>query len=213
MPQAVRATLLLLAFAMVFSGCRRTAPPTEARPDTFPATEISGVLTNWSGGEAFVTLTGGYSVSSTDDPDVDVVELSTPSYQGPVSPEGTFQVELSAPDPATLNPLGCTAADPEIAFLGVGVASSVPTPTRGDEVFGFYSAGAPQMPRRLGGWLYVAEAYQAEASCTAAAQTGLSRIDLTLAPGWNQVIVSFTETGTVLTSGAVPDAFVWSEYF
>jgi len=213
MTTAARTTFLLFACATIFSACRRAEPPVEAPPGTFPATEISGTLTNWPGGEAFVTLTGGYSVSSTEDPDVDEVELSPPLYRGLISAEGTFQVELSAPDPATLMPLGCTASEPEIAFLGSAVASSVPVPETSGDVLGIYGVGDPETLGRRGVWLYAEAAYQATTTCTAAAQTGLSSVNLTLAPGWNEVILSFTETGTVLTTGALPDTFIWAEFF
>ena len=224
MEKYVRTVLLLISSAVILTSCRQPEPPVTPpvetpqpppveTPKTFPATEISGTLLNWPGGEAFVTLTGGYSETSTGDPDVGGVELVAPLYQGPVSSDGTFRVELSDPDPATLVPLGCNASDPEIAFLGVAVASNVPTPTQGSEVLGYYSNGDPQTLGRRGGWLYVAEAYDAEASCEAASQSGLDSIDLTLAPGWNQVVYSFTEAGANLTSSAVPDAFIWGDFF
>lgn len=217
MIKAIRTIFLLASCSVVFSGCKQPEPPPKPPvvepppPDTFPATEISGTLINWSGGEAFITLTGGYSETVMED--LDEVELTSPLYQGSISADGAFSIELSAPDVSTLVPLGCTASDPNIAGLLFAVVSSVATPTATGEVLGVYGRGDPQTLGQQGIWLYVAEAYEAESTCTTTSQTGLSSIDLTLAPGWNQVIFSSTATGTVLTSGAVPDTFIWSEFF
>lgn len=219
MTKTLRVTLLLLACAAVLAGCKQPEPPPPPPPveeppppTTFPATEVSGTLTGWSEGEAFVTLTGGYSSTSTDDPDIDGLELAPPLYPGLVAADGTFRVELSAPDPTALTPLGCDASDPNIAGLIFAVASSVATPTSTAEVFGLYSKGDPETSGKQNIYLYVAEAFQAKATCTRTVETNLSSIDLTLVPGWNQVILEYTDVGNaILTSGTVPDTQSWSE--
>lgn len=211
MPKHIRLVLILTLCGVTLAGCREPAvtDPPKPTPKTFPVTEISGTLTPWASGEAFITVTGGYSASS--GPDTDVLELAPPLYKSKVSADGAFRIELSAPDENAFAPLGCTAADPEIAGLGSVIASTTEAPTASAEVIGFYNLGDPQGSGKRGFWLYVKEAYEAKATCAANSQTGLSAVDVTLAPGWNQVITSFTEDGVVLTSGAIPDTFVWSE--
>lgn len=221
MTKAVRIVLLLVLCAAVLAGCKQPEPPPPPPPppvekppppSTFPVTEVSGTLAGWSEGEAFVTLTGGYSSTSTDDPDVEGLELVPPLYPGSVAADGTFLVELSAPDPATLIPLGCNASDPNIAGLTFAVASSVVTPTTTDEVFGLYSKGDPAASGKQNIYLYVAEAFQAIATCTQTMETNLSNIDLTLAPGWNQVTLEYTDVGNaILTTEPVSDTQNWSE--
>ncbi len=215
MLRGTRLALLLTCCTTILAGCREpvvTKPP-EQLPGTFPVTEISGMLTGWSAGEAFITLVAGYSASVGSNPDSDTLELAPPLYKSNVSTGGAFRIELSAPDESTFIPLGCTAADPKAAFLISIVASAVTTPTTSAEVVGFYNLGDPQGSGKRGAWIYVTDAYKSKATCVVGSQTGLSAVDITLAPGWNQVITSFTESGTVLTSGAIPDSFVWSEYF
>ena len=203
-------TVLLGLSALVLAGCRQPEPPVVPEPVTFPTTEISGTLSNWAGGAAFVTLTAGYS--STSGPEGEVLELTEPLYPGAVSAEGAFKIALTVPAEGGFFVLGCTATDPAVAQLSLAAASNVATPIESDELLGFYASSDPSMPGRQGAWLYVKEAYRAKTDCTVGLQTGLAAIDLTLAPGWNQVIVNLVGTTVTLTSGAVPDTFVWSTF-
>ena len=212
MTKPVRTALLFASCITLLAGCREpvvTQPP----PDTFLVTEVSGTLTPWSAGEAFVTLSAGYAVTSGSDPATDRLELAPPLYQSSVSADGTFRTELSVPLESSFMPLGCTGAEPDIARLSSVVAATVAAPTTEAETIGFYNLGDPQGSGKRGLWLYIKGAYKAKTSCASSATSGLSAIDLTLAPGWNQVLASFTENGVVLTSGAIPDAFIWAEYF
>ncbi len=127
-----------------------TAPQEPSEPDpgpTFPVSEISGTLLGWTSGEAFLTLTGGYSDSFTGDPETDGVDLGAPTYETTLASDGSFSVTLSAPDASELIPLTCNGVEYPIGFLALAVASSVPQPTQSEEVFGVYTLGPVGLPQ------------------------------------------------------------------
>ena len=211
-------TLLFVSLAVGVAGCRQTAPPIGEPPVAPPKTEISGTLTGWAGGAAFVTMAGRLSVTvvgGSEGSGLEDLNLYPPLYQGTItiSSAGTFSVELSEPAPATLAPLGCTADDPNVVSVSFAVASNAATPPTGDEALGIYVNADSKRLARQGLWLYSAAAYEAKATCTAQAQMALTSIDVALKKGWNQVVGTSSDAGIILTSQPIPESFVWLEPF
>lgn len=216
---------VLTVFLSALVGCQQTLPPAQPTPETPPTTQtplppselstVTGTLPGWGSGQAFATMAGGLNVTFEmgEEAGYRDVMLFPPLFQGEIAPDGTFRVELSEPNPSTLFPLGCSPEDPDVTGVGFVVASSVPTPTRGPEVLGVYVLVDSDRLQQQVIWLYAAQAYEAQKSCTAPDEQGLNRIDITLQKGWNQVIVRMEDTGVVLTSQKAPDSFVWLDPF
>lgn len=223
MNQIGRVTLLVLSLALALGGCRQatvpedptTPPVSPIPPDNTPAERvISGTLTGWNAGEAFVTFPGGgfgFSIiSDGENTSVEDIDLRPPLFQGTVAADGSFSVTLRSPDPSELIPFECTEDGPNVAAAGIAVTSSVANPTQGEEIVGIYSYADTGSIERRAGWLYVAEPYEAEETCTPVeGQEGTTRIDLSLETGWNEVVSTATGLDSVLTSEPIPDTFVW----
>ncbi|ADI13681.1 hypothetical protein [Truepera radiovictrix] len=215
--------LLLAVLTLLLTACPAAQPPVDPAPDeppitvpdTFPVTEVAGTLLNWTNGEAFVTLTGGYSETFIGDPEFDGVELSEPTYRGTLAADGSFSVPLSPPDAYIEDPFPFTliCENGESYTFGVlllAVASSVPGPAQSDEVFGIYTLGLPDSLLQDAVWLYTEEALELDTACVLPGSLAPAAVALNLVSGWNQAILTLGETAR-LESGAVPGTFVWSE--
>ena len=222
-----RVTLLVLLLIVALGGCQQatvpgdpaTPPVSPTPPDNTPSElVVSSTLTDWSAGEAFITFPGGgFSFSIIGDGenfDIEDIELNPPLFQGPIAADGSFSVTLGEPDPSELFPLGCTEDGPQVAVAAGAVASTVMTPTEGDQVIGIYAHADIGSGERRAGWLYVAEPYEADLTCVPVeGLQGTTRIDLSLEAGWNEVVSTLTGSEAVLTSEPIPDSFVWVDDF
>lgn len=207
----------LSVLAAFLVACPQTAPPVAPEPEppppnptTFPVTEVSGTLPNWTGGDAYLTLVSGYSVSSGGEEGAPEVVLGPPTYGAALSAAGTFTVQLGTPATADLTTLTCGAETYLLGLLTGAVTSSVPEPTQGEEFLGGYTLGPADSQVTDAVWVYSAEALDLDASCTLPGSS-LVAVTLNLEPGWNQALITYGPE-VRLESGAVPTSFVWSEF-
>lgn len=208
MNRSVSLVVLALLTFLLTACPQATTPPVVPGPVTFPVTEVSGTLINWSGGEAYLTLAAGYGASST--PESEEVTLVPPVYQARLSAAGTFTVPLGVPAAAELVTLACGANSYPLGLLAGAVVSSTPQPTPSDELLGFYTLGPSDSMTTNAAWVYSAEARTVDASCTLLGSSPAA-VKLTLLPGWNQAVLMQGEP-VRLESGAVPASSVWSQF-
>lgn len=202
--------LFVLAALALFLTAYPAAQPPVTDPTTFPVSEVSGTLANWTSGEAYLTLTGGFSDSSTGDPKTDGVQLGAPAYETTLSPDGSFRVPLDAPDASVLTPLTCDGETYPLSFLALAVVSSVPQPTQYEEVLGIYTLGPSDAAPRDAVWLYSERALELNATCTLAGSSP-AVVKLDLASGWNQAILIYDEQAR-LESALVPETYIWTQF-
>lgn len=206
-----------LALTLLLTACRYTpapsapeqppAPPPNPSPTTFPVTEVSGTIPNWTGGAATLTLAGG--LESDFAGGAETVTLAPPAYAAPLSPQGSFTVPLGTPGASERDVLACDGAEVELAALAVAVVSSGPEPVRPEQVRGVFTLRPPTDPSRRAVWLYSDVARRLDATCSPPDASPVAA-KLDLVPGWNQAVLTGGETPR-LESRAVPAAFVFTE--
>ena len=184
-------------------------PPVTPTPDptTFPVTEISGTIPNWTVGEAYVTLVSGYSAGLMGD--VEKIDIVPPAYQTTPSAAGAFTVQLGEPEASERLPLTCGGEPYPLGFLALAVVSNTPQPAQLSEVFGIYTLGPPDSIGQDAVWLYSEEALELDAACNLLGSEAAAK--LKLVPGWNQAVLTFS-TPVQLESAPVPESFIWSQY-
>ncbi len=183
-------------------------PPVTPDPVTFPVTEISGTIPNWTAGEAFIALTSGYGATSTPE-GVEDVTLYPPIYQTTLSAEGAFTVSLGMPAASERTTLTCGGQAYSLGSVGSAIVSTTPRPTQLGEFVAAYTLGPLDNQARNAAWLYSENALELDTVCAVLGRS--VSVKLTLEPGWNQVVAT---DGTLprIESGVVPTSFVWSEF-
>ncbi len=145
----VPVTLTLFLTACPESALPPVTPP--ADPTVFPVSEISGVIPNWTAGEAFVTAASGYGSSS--DGSEETIDVTPPTFQGTLSETGAFTIPLQEPAESELFPLTCDAETYALGFVTLAVVSSTPQPTQPDEVLDVYTLGPIDSATQDAVWL------------------------------------------------------------
>jgi len=98
-----------------------------------------------------------------------------------------------------------------VGFLALAVVSTTPQPAQPEELLGAYTLGPPDNAAQNAVWLYSEEPLELDASCTLAGGSDVAEVDLNLAPGWNEAILTLGERAR-LESASIPQSFVWSEF-
>lgn len=207
------ATSIVVAVLTLFlTACPQTVtPPVTPPPDptTFPVSEISGAIPNWTAGEAYVTLASGYSETFTEDGEE--IVIVPPAYQTTLSAIGNFTVLLEKPEASELLLLTCGGETYPLGFVSLAVASSTPQPAQSSEVFGIYTLGPPDNAAQDAVWLYSERALELNAACSLADDSSPVAAKLKLVPGWNQAVLTFGEPAR-LESAPIPETFIWSQF-
>lgn len=206
-----------VALILLLTACRYTPtgsapeqpppPPPAPAPTTFPVTEVSGVIPNWIGGAATLTLAGG--LNSSFDGTAETVALVPPAYPTTLSAQGTFTVPLAAPSASERMVLDCGGQDVALGLVFTAVVSTAPRPAQPDEVRGVFTLRSPANSLEQALWLYSDEALALDATCTPP-DAGAVAARLELVPGWNLAVLTGGESAR-LESRAVPASFRFSE--
>ena len=206
-----------VALTLLLTACRYTptpsapeqppTPPPNPAPTMFPVTEVSGVIPNWTGGAATLTLAGG--LESDFEGGAETVALAPPAYAATLSAQGSFTVPLATPRASERDVLACDGAEVELAVLAVAVVSTGPEPARPEQVRGVFTLRPPADSSRRAVWLYSDGARRLDATCSPPDASPVAT-KLDLVPGWNQAVLTGGETPR-LESRAVPAAFVFAE--
>ena len=202
---------------MFLTACPQTSTPTPQKPVTppadptvFPVSEISGTFSDWTGGEAYITLTSGFSVGSGGNGNEPEVILGPPTYGTTLSANGNFTVSLGVPAASDLVPLTCGAETYPLGLLTDAVVSSVPEPKQAEEFLTSYTLGPSDSLTTNAVWVYSAKALELDTTCTLPGSSPAT-VKLKLVPGWNQALLTYGEEAR-LESAPVPTSFVWSEF-